>query len=584
MNNHQSQIEEEEINNNNNNNIGEDHQTRFEAMDDVDDVPSDSGYAVVASNPTLPPLRNDGGSDQLTLSFQGEVYVFDSVSAEKVQAVLLLLGGYEIPPGVPHVELTSHTDKNLGDNVVRRSSLPQRAASLNRFREKRKERCFEKKIRYTVRKEVALRMQRKKGQFTSSKVNPDESGSASLNGTPDDSQIEKLCTHCGTSSKTTPMMRRGPAGPRSLCNACGLMWANKGTLRALPKGSAAGSQISSLAINEQNEQGEANDTDIGSTNEAFAAPTSAHEVQAVLLLLGAPHEPIAVPSVGTSYQHNKGLGDDARQHSNIPGRTAPLVKFQKKRKELCFDKKIHYNGRKKVAKRMHRKNGQFASSRQNQKEGSAAALGWDNTESFPQNGRTPKIARCKCQHCGVDETSTPAMRRGPAGPRSLCNACGLMWASKGTLRDLNKGRKKLSFDKNEQNSLAETEVLSLESENAPSHSDDQGSPEYVKPSPLKTASPAILDNEKTYEDCTKHLSSVSENLAADINEESISDCGIAAQSLWGDLRALSSNFWDMQGTPNDLSHLSAVGIDLYSHLSEQLEASGSTIASYGQGL
>lgn len=22
-------------------------------------------------------------------------------------------------------------------------------------------------------------------------------------------------------------MRRGPAGPRTLCNACGLMWANK---------------------------------------------------------------------------------------------------------------------------------------------------------------------------------------------------------------------------------------------------------------------------------------------------------------------------------------------------------------------
>lgn len=35
------------------------------------------------------------------------------------------------------------------------------------------------------------------------------------------------CTHCGTSSKTTPMMRRGPAGPRTLCNACGLKWANK---------------------------------------------------------------------------------------------------------------------------------------------------------------------------------------------------------------------------------------------------------------------------------------------------------------------------------------------------------------------
>lgn len=35
------------------------------------------------------------------------------------------------------------------------------------------------------------------------------------------------CTHCGTSSKCTPMMRRGPSGPRSLCNACGLFWANR---------------------------------------------------------------------------------------------------------------------------------------------------------------------------------------------------------------------------------------------------------------------------------------------------------------------------------------------------------------------
>ena len=38
-----------------------------------------------------------------------------------------------------------------------RCSMPQRLASLVRFREKRKERNFDKKIRYTVRKEVALR-------------------------------------------------------------------------------------------------------------------------------------------------------------------------------------------------------------------------------------------------------------------------------------------------------------------------------------------------------------------------------------------------------------------------------------------
>ncbi|KAI3945978.1 hypothetical protein MKX01_024734 [Papaver californicum] len=307
------------------------------------------------------------------------------------------------------------------------------------------------------------------------------------------------------------------------------------------------------------------------------------KVQAVLLLLGARHKPIAVPSVETSlYHHNK--GDDPQQHSNILGRTASLVRFQKKRKELCFDKKTRYNSRKEVAQRMHRKKDQFVLLRENYKEGSAAGSGWDNIQSFPQNDRSPpKIARCKCQHCGIDETSTPAMRRGPAGPRSLCNACGLMWASKGTLRDLSKGRKNLSYDKNEQNSLAETEVLSMESESAPSHSDDQGSPESVKPSPLKIASPAIPDKEETSEDCTKHFPIGSENLSADINER-IPDCGMVAQSLWGDLRALSSNFWDLQGTPNDLSRLSAMGVDLHSHLNEQLDANGSIITSYGQGL
>ncbi|KAM0039262.1 putative transcription factor TIFY family [Helianthus debilis subsp. tardiflorus] len=96
-------------------------------------------------------------TNQLTLSFQGQVYVFDSVSPEK----------------------------DL-------SSTHRRLASLMRFREKRKERNFEKKIRYTVRKEVAL-----------------------------------SCRHCGVNEKSTPMMRKGPDGPKTLCNACGLMWANK---------------------------------------------------------------------------------------------------------------------------------------------------------------------------------------------------------------------------------------------------------------------------------------------------------------------------------------------------------------------
>ncbi|KAL3814371.1 hypothetical protein ACJIZ3_015639 [Penstemon smallii] len=194
-----------------------------------------------------PSVSGEGGADQLTLSFQGQVYVFDSVSPEKVQAVLLLLGGYELPTGIPTPGITPQNNRNLGD-YPGKSSQPQRAASLNRFREKRKERCFDKKIRYTVRKEVALRMQRKKGQFTSSKSIPDEAGlsSADWNGNSGQEEQETSCRHCGISSKSTPMMRRGPDGPRTLCNACGLKWANKGVLRELSKVPIVGVQNHAL--------------------------------------------------------------------------------------------------------------------------------------------------------------------------------------------------------------------------------------------------------------------------------------------------------------------------------------------------
>ncbi|KAJ9159209.1 hypothetical protein P3X46_024730 [Hevea brasiliensis] len=211
----------------------------------VDDVPP--SVIRVTGGPDYPLVPVNGGdADQLTLSFQGEVYVFDAVSPDKVQAVLLLLGGYEIPSGIPTTGTAPHNFRGPSD-LCERSFQPQRAASLRRFREKRKERCFDKKIRYTVRKEVALRMQRKKGQFTSSKASSDEAGSASSGWSAtqgsgqDDNMLETSCTHCGTSSKSTPLMRRGPAGPRTLCNACGLKWANKGILRDLSK-------VSSLAI------------------------------------------------------------------------------------------------------------------------------------------------------------------------------------------------------------------------------------------------------------------------------------------------------------------------------------------------
>ncbi|KAL9380704.1 hypothetical protein Peur_026361 [Populus x canadensis] len=68
-------------------------------------------------------------------------------------------------------------------------------------------------------------MQRKKGQFTSSKADSYEgaqllSGCGATQGSgQDDSMLETLRV---IGSKSTPMMHRGPAGPRTLCNACGL--------------------------------------------------------------------------------------------------------------------------------------------------------------------------------------------------------------------------------------------------------------------------------------------------------------------------------------------------------------------------
>ncbi|KAK4427481.1 GATA transcription factor 28 [Sesamum alatum] len=222
-----------------NNNIGSSGGVN-EVMDG--DVAADIGNQSDNHGQLIPQVGGTENNNQLTLSFQGQVYVFDSVSPEKVQAVLLLLGGREVPPNIPTVPVSASNNRGLS-STPQKFNVPQRLASLIRFREKRKERNFDKKIRYTVRKEVALRMQRNKGQFTSSKPTHDDSASASSwdsnqswgadgNG----SQVQDIsCRHCGISEKSTPMMRRGPEGPRTLCNACGLMWANKGTLRDLSK-------------------------------------------------------------------------------------------------------------------------------------------------------------------------------------------------------------------------------------------------------------------------------------------------------------------------------------------------------------
>jgi len=61
-----------------------------------------------------------------------------------------------MPTGISFELVTVRMTQGMTE-LPARMNMPQRLASLTRFREKRKERCYDKRIRYTVRKEVAQR-------------------------------------------------------------------------------------------------------------------------------------------------------------------------------------------------------------------------------------------------------------------------------------------------------------------------------------------------------------------------------------------------------------------------------------------
>nr|XP_043613242.1 GATA transcription factor 16-like [Erigeron canadensis] len=62
-----------------------------------------------------------------------------------------------------------------------------------------------------------------------SKSSPERSGST----TSDGGSLIKTCVDCGTSK--TPLWRGGPAGPKSLCNACGIKSRKRRTLMGIKK-------------------------------------------------------------------------------------------------------------------------------------------------------------------------------------------------------------------------------------------------------------------------------------------------------------------------------------------------------------
>lgn len=173
---------------------------------------------------------------QLIVSYQGECWIFDNVSPQKVETILSQLHEQARPSEKrPAADATGPQSVAPPETLRTTPQSIQRQISLHRFREKRKERNYDRKVRYSVRKEVAQRMTRKNGQFASRNLLAAEGGAegGTGSGPQDGGAGEPQCLHCGVSRDDTPMMRKGPAGPQTLCNACGLMWSNKGILRKL---------------------------------------------------------------------------------------------------------------------------------------------------------------------------------------------------------------------------------------------------------------------------------------------------------------------------------------------------------------
>ncbi|CAO2144496.1 unnamed protein product [Urochloa humidicola] len=171
----------------------------------------------------------EGGWEEqrLSMTYQGKAYVFDSVPPHKVETILMLLKGYELVPQSAKPQLT---------HLVQPIVVPRdfdRTAAVSRYREKRKSTLkFDVKADYSIRREIASRIARRRGKFVASDKSSEHSVAAAHrhHGEATDQQLE-FCANCGESSEATPMMRRGPNGCRTFCNACGLMWAKTNKIR-----------------------------------------------------------------------------------------------------------------------------------------------------------------------------------------------------------------------------------------------------------------------------------------------------------------------------------------------------------------
>lgn len=177
------------------------------------------------SIPGLPvlPLQLDAlprSQPQLILTYCGETWTFQDVTKAKVDEALRILRSAD---GVGEAGAPSERNRIRSTELASTSYEPTRQGVLRRFKEKKK--LLKEKAdrpsqrdpsKPTVRQEVAAAMRRVNGQF----ARP----------TGPNGRLHSECVNCHMKASDTPLMRRGPDGSRSLCNACGIIFRKYGEL------------------------------------------------------------------------------------------------------------------------------------------------------------------------------------------------------------------------------------------------------------------------------------------------------------------------------------------------------------------
>jgi hypothetical protein len=198
--------------------------------------------------------------------------------------------------------------------------------------------------------------------------------------------LEKhTCTNCGTT--VSPVWRKGPLGPKSLCNACGLKW-SLGKMPLDDKGSGG--------------------------------PKPTHPYTGPNYKIGCDGVPINIGTNEAAIEDLKEMSFVENQEEVVTMETAvssPIFNATEvANTEQVLDQEV------KTPK--SRKRGSI--SQQQQQQQTPPSTQEEQLITPMRIKKHLKRARKICSNCGT--TKTPVWRKGPLGTGTLCNACGLKFS------------------------------------------------------------------------------------------------------------------------------------------------------------